>query len=66
MPGIQGPQAGGLAGFTATYEVSRGALTIGSARISLTREAGGGYHYDSHSWPARLASLLINHRQRHS
>jgi hypothetical protein len=58
MPGIQGLQAAGLAGFTATYEVSRGALTIGSARISLTREAGGGYHYESHSWPARLAGLF--------
>lgn len=58
MPGIPGLQAAGLESFTATYEVSRGALTIGSARISLTREAGGGYHYESHSWPARLAGLL--------
>jgi len=54
---LTGPQylhAAGLPDFTATYSVTRGVLTIGTARISLTREPGGGYHYESHSWPSRL------------
>ncbi|MBT8117464.1 MAG: DUF3108 domain-containing protein [Gammaproteobacteria bacterium] len=51
-----------LPDFTATYEVSRGALTIGTARLALTREPGGGYHYESHSWPARLAGLFNKDR----
>ena len=50
--------AGNLPDFTASYKVSRGAITIGTARIALTREHGGGYHYESHRWPARLASLF--------
>ena len=51
-----------LPDFTATYEVSRGALSIGTARVELTREPGGGYHYSSHSWPARLAGLFNKDR----
>ena len=50
--------------FTATYKVSRGALTIGTTRIALTREPDGGYHYESHSWPARWATLF-NKEKRH-
>lgn len=50
--------------FTATYKVSRGALTIGTTRIALTREPDGGYHYESHSWPARWAALF-NKDKRH-
>jgi len=53
-----------LPDFTVTYEVSRGALTIGTARLALTREPGGGYHYESHSWPARWAGLF-NKDKRH-
>ena len=51
-----------LPDFTVTYEVSRGALTIGTARLALTREPGGGYHYESHSWPAHLAGLFKKDR----
>lgn len=61
LAGLSGRQdlyAAGLPEFTATYSVTRGILTIGTARISLTREPGGGYHYESHRWPSRLASLF--------
>jgi len=58
LTGRQDLYAAGLPDFTATYSVTRGVLTIGTARISLTREPGGGYHYESHSWPSRLASLF--------
>jgi hypothetical protein len=51
-----------LPDFTVTYKVSRGALTIGTARLALTREPGGGYHYESASWPARLVALFSKDR----
>ncbi|MGB5261285.1 MAG: DUF3108 domain-containing protein [Gammaproteobacteria bacterium] len=57
-PGLQAA----LPDFSVTYEVSRGALTIGTARLALTREPGGGYHYESHSWPARLIGLFSKDR----
>ena len=53
-----------LPDFTASYKVLRGALGIGTARIALTRETRGGYHYTSHSWPSRLAGLF-NKDRRH-
>lgn len=58
LTGRQDLFAAGLPDFTATYSVERGVLTIGSARLALTREPGGGYHYESHSWPTRLAALF--------
>lgn len=61
LAGLSGRQdlfAAGLPDFTASYSVTRGVLTIGTARIALTREPDGGYHYESHSWPARLAALF--------
>ncbi len=53
-----------LPGFSASYKVSRGAIGIGTARIALTRETGGGYHYTSHSWPSGWAGLF-NKDRRH-
>ena len=58
LTGRQDLYAADLPDFTATYSVERGVLTIGNARIALTHETGGGYHYESHSWPVRLASLF--------
>ncbi|MDX1697088.1 MAG: DUF3108 domain-containing protein, partial [Thiohalobacterales bacterium] len=38
-------------------------LTVGTARIALIREPDGGYHYESHSWPARWAGLFQKDRR---
>jgi hypothetical protein len=54
--------AAALPDFTATYKLSRGALTIGTSRIALTREPDGGYHYDSHSWPTRWVAWLLKEK----
>lgn len=61
---VIGTASAELPDFTASYKVLRGALGIGTARIALTRETGGGYHYTSHSWPSRLAGLF-NKDRRH-
>ncbi len=54
--------AAGLQDFTATYKLSRGALTIGKSRIALTREVDGGYHYESYSSPTRWANWFYKEK----
>ena len=53
-----------LPDFSATYSVSRGAISVGSSRIALTREPHGGYHYESHSWPSPWTAWFTK-RTRH-
>jgi len=55
-------QAAPLPDFTASYELRRGSLRIGTSTIALSTDAAGRYLYESRSTPSRLVSWFLKDR----
>lgn len=49
----------GVTPYTATYEVDRGSMTVGTAQITLSRNADGSYTYQSTTRASGFASLFF-------
>jgi hypothetical protein len=53
-------QAASLPSFTATFQIMRDTLRLGTNEVDLTVEENGDYRYESHTWPSNWISWLLN------
>jgi hypothetical protein len=52
-------QAASLPSFTATFQIMRDSLRLGTNEVALTVEENGDYRYESHTWPSGWISWLL-------
>jgi len=52
-------QAASLPSFTATFQIMRDSLRLGTNEVTLTVEENGDYRYESHTWPSSWISWLL-------
>jgi hypothetical protein len=52
-------QAASLPSFTATFQILRGSLRLGTNEVVLTVEENGDYRFESHTWPSSWISWLL-------
>jgi len=52
-------QAASLPSFTATFQIMRDSLRLGTNEVALTVEENGDYRYESHTWPSSWISWLL-------
>lgn len=52
-------QAASLPSFTATFQIMRDSLRLGTNEVALTVEENGDYRYESHTWPNSWISWLL-------
>jgi Protein of unknown function (DUF3108) len=52
-------QAASLPSFTATFQIMRDSLRLGTNEVALTVEENGDYRYESHTWPGSWISWLL-------
>jgi hypothetical protein len=52
-------QAAPLPSFTATFQIMRDSLRLGTNEVALTVEENGDYRYESHTWPSGWISWLL-------
>jgi hypothetical protein len=52
-------QAASLPSFTATFQIMRDSLRLGTNEVTLTVEDNGDYRYESHTWPSSWISWLL-------
>jgi len=52
-------EAAPLPSFTATFQIMRDSLRLGTNQVALTVEENGDYRYESHTWPSSWISWLL-------
>lgn len=52
-------EAASLPSFTATFQIMRDSLRLGTNEVALTVEENGDYRYESHTWPSSWILWLL-------